>query len=123
MPGAWRSRAFALAVVFGCQRTDAPAPPAAAPTHASVVPEQFKTGSHVDVAGISVTFLAGSRIEITGRDRWNNPLDATYENADYFRNALPVLARSLTDLQAAGLRALELPEPTRPSNSTDRSSP
>jgi hypothetical protein len=124
MPDGWRSRAFALALLFGCQRTDSTsAPPTAAPTHAAVVSEQPKAGSHIDVHGIDVKFLAGGGIEITGRDRWNNPFDTTYENAEYFRNALPVLARSVSDQQAAGLRALEISEPTRPSNSAAQASP
>jgi len=60
----------------------------------------------IDVHGISVTFLNGGTIELAGPDRWGVPLDTTYENADFLRDALPVLERSMTTEQAAGLRAL-----------------
>jgi hypothetical protein len=61
---------------------------------------------HVDIAGMTVVFLASGAIQISGADRWGNRIDSVYENIDYLRNALPVLERSLTATQAMELRAV-----------------
>lgn len=65
-----------------------------------------KPGDRVDVHGIVVRFLDSGAVEITGRDRWGNPVDTTYESVEFLRNALPVLERSVSPEQAAGLKAL-----------------
>jgi hypothetical protein len=101
---AFLSAAALVVACQGCQRTERtpePAPPLAAP-----VAQQPKPGDRVDVHGITVKFLDGGTIELSGRDRWGNALDTTFETIEYFRNALPVLERSVTAEQAAGLRAL-----------------
>lgn len=94
----------ALTLLVGCQQHDGgavPEPPPAAPTA-----QQPKPGDRADVHGIVVKFTDGGAVEISGRDRWGNALDTTYENVEFFRNALPVLERSVSAEQAAGLRAL-----------------
>ena len=97
----------ALALLLACQQNEhvgdsarsmAPMPIASAQPH--------KPGDRVDVDGIVVTFLDGGMIGLSGRDKWGNSLDTTYENSEFLRNALPVLERSITAEQLAGLRAL-----------------
>ncbi len=105
------SRAFAilstLALLAACQQNDGAARPAPTPAPAASPRVQPpKPGDRVDVHGIVVTFLDGGSIAISGRDRWGHALDTTYENVEFFRNALPVLERSISADQAAGLRAL-----------------
>ena len=100
---------FALAGVLallGCQRTetDKSEPPAA---HVAVTP---KPGGPVDVDGIVVTFRDDGMIAIRGRDRFGHALDTVYENIDFFRNALPVLDRSLTADQSMRLQELVPPK-------------
>jgi hypothetical protein len=47
-------------------------------------------------------------VRLSGTDRWGGLLDITYEDATYFREAAPVLGRSLTAEQNAVVtRALE----------------
>lgn len=100
---------FAIASVLallGCQRTESAKsePPVA---HVAVPP---KPGGPVDVDGIVVTFRDDGMIAIRGRDRFGNVLDTVYENIDFFRNALPVLDRSLTADQSMGLQELVPPK-------------
>lgn len=104
------ARAFAilstLALVVGCQRGDGAAEPAPTPTPTTSPGVQRQTPGDVDVHGIVVKFLEDGMIQIRGRDRWGNALDTTYQNVEFLRNALPVLERSISTDQAAGLRAL-----------------
>ena len=94
-----------LIALLGCQRKEsAPADP---PKGLEPVPRpQLRPGERVDVHGLTVKMLDGGVIELTGKDRWGAPLDTTYENIEFLRNALPVLERSVTPEQAAGLQML-----------------
>jgi hypothetical protein len=104
----WHSLSIlsALALLVGCQQNESASKPASSNTPAVAAAPQPKPGDRVDVHGIVVKFLDGGAVAISGKDRWGNALDTTYENAEFFRNALPVLERSVTAEQAAGLRAL-----------------
>jgi hypothetical protein len=82
----------------GCQRNEQAPPP---PAH-NVDKIEAK---QLDLDGIVVSFRDGGSVELHGRDRWGAPVDTTYENVTYLRDALPVLERSLTPLQASMLRA------------------
>jgi hypothetical protein len=97
-----------LALLGACQRVDRDAAPSPPPIAAPRTPGP-KPGEPVDVHGITVTFRADGTVVLHGKDRWNNALDTEYENAAFFKNALPVLARSVTAEQAAGLQALATP--------------
>ncbi|MCZ7682196.1 MAG: hypothetical protein M5U28_26755 [Sandaracinaceae bacterium] len=47
----------------------------------------------------------GRQRRLEGIDRFGQTLSVTYADASYFRDAVPVLARSLTPAQADALRA------------------
>ena len=98
----------ALALLVACQRTEPTPAPSSTPALAtgSAAAPQHQPGDRVDVHGIVITFQDGGLIALSGRDKWGNALDTTYENSEFLRKALPVLERSITDEQAAGLRAL-----------------
>ncbi len=68
-----------------------------------------KRGGPIDVHGIAVRFLEDGTVEIAGTDRWGNGIDTKFENVDYFRGSIPVLERSVTAEQAAGLRRVAGP--------------
>jgi hypothetical protein len=96
-------------LLAGCQRSERASQPASAPTPAAPaapVAQPPKPGDRFDLQGLSVRFLDGGFVELRGRDRWGQPLDTTYESVDFLRKALPVLERSVSAEQAAGLRAL-----------------
>lgn len=92
-----------LALLVGCQRNEALPRKEPVPSDASHVAD---ASGRVDIDGLTVTFLDGGLIQLTGLDRWGKPLDTTYESAEYLRKALPVLERSITVSQAADLRVL-----------------
>ncbi len=94
--------------LLGCQRNEgstAQAPPPARTAAAAPVVQQPKPGDRVDIHGIVVTYREAGVIEISGRDRWGNMLHSSYESIEFFREALPVIERSLATDQAAGLHA------------------
>jgi len=93
-----------MLAMAGCQRTE-PARTQPAPAAAPVAATP-KRGEPIDVHGIVVTFRDDGMVEIRGRDQFGHAVDTTYENVEFFRNALPVLDRSLTTEQAVGLREL-----------------
>lgn len=101
-----------LACLAACQRTadENPGPPA----HVVEVPGEDAQHQRpsMDVQGILVTFRDDGTIQIRGRDRWGNGIETSYENAQFFRQALPVLERSLTPGQVQGLQALMSPSPS-----------
>jgi hypothetical protein len=97
---------FAAALLASCQQQETRPPEQSPPAPTTPARAQPKPGDVVDVQGISVKYLDGGAIQISGRDRWGNALDTTYENVEFLRNALPVLERSVTAEQATGLRAL-----------------
>lgn len=41
---------------------------------------------------------------LTGKDRWGNAVDTTYEDTTFLRSALPTLERSLAPEQLTRLR-------------------
>jgi hypothetical protein len=100
---------LAIALHVGCQRDGRSSEPPSRSDEATIVSPVARPtspGDRVDVQGIVVTFLDGGMIEVRGRDRWGNALDTTYESIEFLRQALPVLERSVSEEQAAGLRAL-----------------
>ncbi len=75
----------------------------------------FGLGDSRDVDGIRVTREPSGRITVRGNDRWGRPIDVTYEDETYFRNAVPTFALSVSETQAAKLRTLsEHITPTAP---------
>lgn len=66
-----------------------------------------------DIHGLRVTVNDDGTIAIQGVDRWGGRLDTVYADTTYFRNAVPVLKRSVTEEQGTGLDELleTLPEP------------
>ena len=79
-----------------------PAAEPEAPVDPPVVPEAEPPD--VEVSGLTARRVEGGLIEVRGADRWGGRVDTTYESAEYLRDALPVLARSITEEQAAALR-------------------
>ena len=99
-----------IALFLGCQRNEAPLPdPPKGFDLVELARPKLRPGDRVDVHGIGVAILEDGAIQLTGTDRWGSPLDTTYENIDFMRNALPVLERSVTPEQAASLRSLIAP--------------
>jgi hypothetical protein len=97
-----------LVVIAACGRKDdraAPAPVEVAKPSASDA-AALKPNEPIDIHGITVKLLDDGTVEVAGTDRWGNRLDTKYENVEYFRGALPVLERSVTEEQAAGLRTV-----------------
>jgi hypothetical protein len=96
-----------LTVLVGCQQTErAPEPPPPSAQGSAASAPKPKPGDRIDAHGIVLDFVDGGAIKLSGRDRWGNALDTTYENIEFLRKALPVLERSVTAEQAAGLRAV-----------------
>jgi hypothetical protein len=58
----------------------------------------------VELDGLTARRIEGGLIEVHGADRWGGRVDTTYESAEYLKDALPVLERSITEAQAAALR-------------------
>lgn len=79
--------------------TEAPETP---PAHPAPEPEP---APDIEVDGLTARRVEGGLIEVRGTDRWGGRVDTTYESAEYLKNALPVLERSITEEQAAALRA------------------
>lgn len=63
-------------------------------------------GNVRDIHGIHITLNDDGTISLSGTDKWGSPLDTVYADKDYFQNAVPVLERSVTEEQYAGLTAL-----------------
>ena len=97
-----------LVLIAACARKDDRAPPTpvevAKPSSSDAA--ALKPNQPIDIHGITVKLLDDGTVEIAGTDRWGNRIDTKYENVEYFRGALPVLQRSVTEEQAAGLRTV-----------------
>ena len=78
---------------------------AVAPEPAAVAADPAPEPPDVDVGGLTLRRLDDGRIEMRGTDRWGGSVETTYESAEYLRNALPVLERSLSPEQSAAIRA------------------
>ena len=79
-------------------------PPSAPPTGGSGAPETAApAGESWDAQGITIERLPDGSLRVRGQDRWGVQLDTTYADVTYFANAVPVLARSLTEPQARAL--------------------
>jgi hypothetical protein len=57
-----------------------------------------------DLAGISAEVNDDGTITLSGADRWGGPLNYTYADSEYLKDAVPVLARSITEEQATALQ-------------------
>jgi hypothetical protein len=79
-----------------------PPPPPTQPKPAAKAP---KPGTR-DLAGLKLEFKKDGTVKLTGKDRWGQKIDTTYESAAYLREAVPVLRRSLSEPQAAALDKL-----------------
>ncbi len=78
--------------------------PSAPPTGSASAPTTpAPAGDTWDAQGITIERLPDGSIRMRGQDRWGVQLDTTYADATYFANAVPVLARSLTEAQARAL--------------------
>lgn len=65
------------------------------------------SGSEVrDLSGLEVSLNEDGTVDVEGTDRWGEAIETQYTDHTYFRNAIPVLSRSVTAEQAAGLSAL-----------------
>jgi hypothetical protein len=52
---------------------------------------------------ISVTELPDGRVVLKTKDRWDGPIDRTYQSCAFFKDAIPVLRRELPEAHAAVL--------------------
>ena len=78
--------------------------PSATPTGTASAPgTTTPAGDTWDAQGITVERLPDGSIHVRGQDRWGVQVDTTYADVTYFANAVPVLARSLTEPQARAL--------------------
>jgi hypothetical protein len=80
----------------------APATPIVQPKPAAKSP---KPGTR-DLAGLKLELKKDGSAHLTGKDRWGQKIDTTYESAAYLRDAIPVLKRAATDQQSAALDKL-----------------
>jgi hypothetical protein len=74
-----------------------PEPPPAPPVSADTLPPQ----KVVTADGISITETADGRVHLQTTAIWDEPIDSTYDNCEYYRHALPVLHRQVTKDRAA----------------------
>ncbi len=105
---------FSSAGVFSCKRkaaTPARQEPIAAPP--AVETPEPPPGPPLS---ITATVGADGQIVVVGKDKWNQPLSFTYQDAWYFRNALDSLDRWVNEPELKMLRdlAATLPEVAPP---------
>lgn len=79
-----------------------PAPPAPEPPKPAepVVVDDLPPLRVVNGDGITLTETAGHRIRLQTTALWNEPIDTTYDDCEYFRKAIPVLSRQMTKERA-----------------------
>ncbi|MFK7986943.1 MAG: hypothetical protein AB8I08_13040 [Sandaracinaceae bacterium] len=80
-----------------------------APGDSSDEGSEAEPATHADVrdlSGLQVSLNEDGTVDVDGTDRWGEAIDTQYTDHTYFRNAIPVLSRSVTPEQAAGLSAL-----------------
>lgn len=75
-------------------------------TDSTNVEAPLELGDTRDLDGLRVAREPSGRITVRGTDRWSRAIDVTYENDEYFRNAVPTLSLSVTEAQAAKLRTV-----------------
>jgi hypothetical protein len=65
------------------------------------VPEKLGPPKQVVKAdGITITVLTDGRIALHTTSQWNEPVDQTFANCDYYRGAISVLERQLVPERA-----------------------
>jgi hypothetical protein len=82
-------------------------PPAATPAVAPPPPvsaDSLPPLKKVEADGIVLAELVDGRVRMQATATWGEALDTTYDNCDYFRNALPVLERQLAPERGKHLR-------------------
>jgi hypothetical protein len=101
-------------MLSACQQST-PAPAvveAPKPGAAAVVPAAVAQPAQTPAQGAAVstpdktpklTRNADGTLRLEFTDRWGKPFDATYENEEFFKRAVPVIHRSMTDEQVAHL--------------------
>ena len=83
--------------------TDAPRLPNAARTPPRAPADAGPPRQVVQVPGLRITRLSNGEVEMVGTDIWGGAINTTYQDCTYYRNALPVVRRSLPPAQAAVL--------------------
>jgi putative ubiquitin-RnfH superfamily antitoxin RatB of RatAB toxin-antitoxin module len=68
-----------------------PPPPPPPPVSADDLPPRQR----VEADGITLTEYVDGRVRVQSTFVWNEALDATYDNCDFYRGAIPVLSRQL----------------------------
>jgi hypothetical protein len=77
-----------------------PPPPPPPEPPKPVVVEDLPPLRVVNGDGITLTETAGHRIRLQTTALWNEPIDTTYDDCEYFRKAIPVLSRQMTKERA-----------------------
>ena len=114
-----------LAGLMGCSKPSGPPEPtpaaSASPSATLAAQPSAPAGAptRIEVDGLTAELLPNGQVRVSGVDQWGGKLDSTYESAKFFRDALPVLSRSVTPPQAAALQKLAdaLPGVPRPAGS------
>lgn len=93
-----------LITAAACQQsTSTAAPPVAAtatsatatvPTQQPAGPEPFVSARRPGPPSVKKNADGSVRVEFV--DQWGHDFDATFENADYFKRAVPVITRGMT---------------------------
>jgi hypothetical protein len=83
------------------QVAEAPAPKPPEPPPAPVSADTLPPQKVVTADGISITETADGRVHLQTTAIWNEPIDSTYDDCEYYRRALPVLHRQVTKDRAA----------------------
>jgi hypothetical protein len=94
-------------------KSDAPAPAAAPAAQPAPEPETPKPSpitaldlpphQVVEGEGITITEISDGSVNIKTTTLWNEPMDTTYQNCDYFRGAVPVLKQQIAKDRAKQL--------------------
>lgn len=123
-----RWTALATCLLCGCARTErsdgaastacakpaatpadtlpAPAASTAEPSPSGTPPSEPRKTASGD--GITITEAMDGTVTIESSSRWNEPIETTYENCEYYRNAIPVSKKQLSErARKAALRSLQ----------------
>jgi len=87
-----------------------PPPPPPKPVSADDLPARESVGGD----GIKVTLTADGLVKLETTSLWNASLDTIYDNCDYYRNALPVIRKQVSEERAKVLdKVCVPPEPPK----------
>jgi len=102
-------------------RTRAPAK--AVPAEPAEAPEAEAAAEVHTAPDLRVVVNEDGTVTVSGMDRWGHRLDTTYADATYFRNALPVLRRAVTEAQLPALEGAVAELPPEPGQRRRRGAP